>query len=93
MSEVAYPKDPIIDTVLKRIAKRSDDGIAKFGVTMADADHPPTYWIDQAIEEAMDFAVYLTKLKCLLEGQGHVATPTALDIAVAEQSRRWGITK
>jgi hypothetical protein len=86
MSEVSYPKDMIIDEVLKRIAKRSDDGLAKFGVSMDDATQPPVYWIDQAIEEAMDLAVYLTKLKALL-------TNEPADEMYERLLARWGLSR
>jgi len=68
-SVVIYPADPVIEEVLQRIAARADAGIQKFGVTITDAKHPTAYWIDNAIEEAMDLAVYLTKLKRQLSAE------------------------
>jgi hypothetical protein len=55
--------DPIVDTVRKRLSDRSAEGIRKYGCTMMRDDVTTVEWIDHAIEEALDFAVYLERLK------------------------------
>jgi hypothetical protein len=60
--------DPIVDTVRKRLADRSAEGIRKYGCTMMRDDVTTVEWIDHAIEEALDFAVYLERLKLDMKG-------------------------
>lgn len=55
--------DPIVEAVVLRMQKRSRDGIKKYGCTMEREDISTSEWIDHAIEEALDFAVYLERLK------------------------------
>jgi hypothetical protein len=55
------------DTVVYRIAhllrSRSETGIRKYGTTMDRTDLEVKQWIDHAIEESLDHALYLMKLK------------------------------
>jgi hypothetical protein len=55
------------DTVVYRIAhllrSRSETGIRKYGTTMDRTDIEVKQWIDHAIEESLDHALYLMKLK------------------------------
>ena len=55
------------DTVVYRIAhllrSRSETGIRKYGTTMDRTDLGVKQWIDHAIEEALDHALYLQRLK------------------------------
>jgi hypothetical protein len=55
------------DTVVYRIAhllrSRSETGIRKYGTTMDRTDLEVKEWIDHAIEESLDHALYLMKLK------------------------------
>ena len=55
--------DPIVETVLQRMITRSAEGIKKYGCTMMRTDVSTVEWIDHAIEEALDHAVYLERLK------------------------------
>lgn len=59
--------DPIVDAVVERIHKRSADGMRKFGKPMTRDDKTTMQWIDDAIEEALDLAVYLTRVKVDME--------------------------
>lgn len=54
---------PIARQVAERVASRAKEGMKKYGVTMERTDVDVVGWIDHAIEEALDFAVYLTRLK------------------------------
>jgi hypothetical protein len=55
------------DTVVYRIAhllrSRSETGIRKYGTTLDRTDLEVKQWIDHAIEECLDQALYLQKLK------------------------------
>jgi hypothetical protein len=55
------------DTVVYRIAhllrSRSETGIRKYGTTLDRTDLEVKQWIDHAIEECLDQALYLMKLK------------------------------
>lgn len=44
------------------IAARQKLGIQKYGVSLAEAPHPPKYWIQHAYEEALDLSNYLKRL-------------------------------
>jgi hypothetical protein len=55
------------DTVVYRIAhllrSRSETGIRKYGTTLDRTDLEVKQWIDHAIEECLDQALYLMKIK------------------------------
>jgi|TARA_R110002074_G_scaffold85669_1_gene189431 hypothetical protein len=55
--------DPIVAIVMKRMADRSAEGIKKYGKTMMRTDVSTTQWIDHAIEELLDGAIYLERVK------------------------------
>jgi hypothetical protein len=55
--------DPVVDAVVLRMQTRSEEGIFKFGVTLEDQTMSPIEAIDNAIEEALDTAIYLEKAK------------------------------
>ena len=56
-------KDPIVQTVIDRMRSRSEVGMEKYGVTMMRDDVSTIEWIDHAIEELLDGAIYLERLK------------------------------
>ena len=55
--------DPIVNQVITRMTDRSKEGMVKFGQTMAECDKPTVDWIDDTIEELLDAACYLERLK------------------------------
>jgi hypothetical protein len=55
--------DPVVDAVVLRMQAQSREGIFKFGVTLEDQTMSPIEAIDNAIEEALDTAIYLEKAK------------------------------
>jgi len=59
--------DKIIYKVVKLIKDRADRGLQTYGVTMDREDLSPTDWMQHAIEEALDLAIYLMKIKGELE--------------------------
>ena len=60
-------RDPLVQRILERFAKRSDDGIKKYGKTMLQATKSIAQWIDDAQEESWDKIVYLEKIKIELQ--------------------------
>ena len=59
--------DPLVDKVCEKMKRRAAEGIEKYGDTMRTANKPFIQWIDDAQEEAMDFIIYLEKIKEGLE--------------------------
>ena len=59
------PKDPIVESVIQDMRARSRDGILKYGTTLQDSPDGFYKWIQHAQEEAMDFILYLEKIKNL----------------------------
>ena len=56
-------KDSIVEAVINQFKQRSDVGIHKYGVTLDRNDLSTLEWINHAQQEAMDFVLYLEKLK------------------------------
>jgi len=57
------PKDPIVLKVIEKFKARSRDGIIKYGTTLHDSPDGFYAWVNHAQEEAMDFILYLEKIK------------------------------
>ena len=55
--------DSIIYEVAKLMRLRSHNGKDTYGTTMDRTDLKFDDWLDHAIEEALDLAIYLTKIK------------------------------
>lgn len=60
-------KDTIVECVINQFKQRSDVGIKKYGVTLDRNDLSTLEWINHAQQEAMDFVLYLEKLKHEIE--------------------------
>jgi len=56
-------KDTVVFRIAKLLQSRSHTGITKYGTTMDRTDLTVKQWIDHAIEEALDLALYLEKIK------------------------------
>jgi hypothetical protein len=56
-------KDTIVESVINQFRERSEVGINKYGVTLDRTDLSALDWINHAQQEAMDFVLYLEKLK------------------------------
>jgi hypothetical protein len=56
-------KDSIVEAVINQFKERSSVGINKYGVTLDRTDLSTGEWIEHAIEESMDFILYLRKIK------------------------------
>ena len=61
--ELVKEIDPVVATNIIRLRNRSAEGMKKYGTTMMRDDLTTEEWIDNAIEEALDFANYLERLK------------------------------
>lgn len=55
--------DNILEQVIVKMRQRSERGIEKYGTTLDRNDLTVMDWINHAQEEAMDFILYLEKLK------------------------------
>jgi len=53
--------DPIVRSVIDRMAHRSQIGMTKYGVTMERPDVATVEWLRHAQEEALDLAIYLER--------------------------------
>ena len=67
INKLVFTRDTLVQGILKRFAKRSDDGIKKYGKTMLQATKSIAQWIDDAQEESWDKIVYLEKIKIELQ--------------------------
>jgi len=56
-------EDKILLNVLARFKQRSDVGIKKYNTTLERTDLTTLEWLTHAQEEAMDFVLYLERLK------------------------------
>jgi len=59
-------KDPLVKKICEKMINRSNMGIKKYGNTMSGANYGLISGIDNAIEEALDLAVYLEDVKLKL---------------------------
>jgi hypothetical protein len=55
--------DKIVLSVLESFKKRSETGIKKYNTTLERTDLSTLEWLQNAQEEAMDFVLYLERLK------------------------------
>jgi len=56
-------KDTVVFRIASLLRSRSETGIRKYGTTLDRTDLEVKQWIDHAIEESLDHALYLMKLK------------------------------
>lgn len=59
----ANTQDTIVESVVTQFKARSERGIDKYGVTLDRTDLSTLEWINEAQQEAMDFCLYLERLK------------------------------
>ncbi len=55
--------DSIVESVVNQFKERSEVGIKKYNTTLDRTDLSTLDWINHAQQEAMDFVLYLEKLK------------------------------
>jgi hypothetical protein len=66
--------DRIVLNVIKKFEKRADDGLKKYGVTLERTDLSTLDWINEAQQEAMDFCLYLERLRIDIENMEKITT-------------------
>ena len=63
MQQKVKMKDTIVESVINQFKQRSEVGINKYNTTLDREDLSCLEWINHAQQEAMDFILYLEKLK------------------------------
>jgi len=72
-------EDPIVNTVIEKMTSRSKEGMVKYGCTMARTDISIVKWVDNTIEELLDAAVYLERMRVdVVKLIGLTANPSVL---------------
>ena len=61
-------KDPIVKEAVDKFIQRSNVGVLKYNTTL-DQNNTDDF-INHALEEAMDFVLYLTKIKKIMRERG-----------------------
>ena len=56
-------KDTVVESVIEQFKERSAVGIKKYNTTLDRKDLSTLQWINEAQAEAMDFCLYLERLK------------------------------
>ena len=62
---VQKKEDTIVTNIINKFKQRSEEGIREYGTTLADNPDGFYKWIEEAQSEAMDFILYLEKIKNL----------------------------
>ena len=66
---MSYESDQIVLSVIEKYVQRSELGIVKYGTTLEQNNTDD--FITHALEEAMDFTLYLMKIKQILKAKGY----------------------
>ena len=66
-AEVKESEDSIIEELRDLLLKRSETGISKYGTTLDRTDLDPSEWCQHLLEELLDAAGYVLRLKKDLE--------------------------
>lgn len=56
-------KDSVVFKIAMLLKVRSENGIRKYGISLDRTDLSVKEWIDHAIEESLDHALYLQRIK------------------------------
>ena len=59
-------QDKIVESVISQMRERSERGLQKYGTTLDRDDLSLIEWIEHAKQEAMDYCLYLEKIKQIL---------------------------
>lgn len=59
-------KDKILESLIKKYKERAERGQLKYGTTLDREDLSLLNWVNHAQEEAMDYCLYLEKIKQIL---------------------------
>jgi hypothetical protein len=66
MDNTTFTEDTVVNSIISQFIDRSNVGIKKYGKTLDRDDLDTLEWIEHAKQEAMDFILYLEKLKIRL---------------------------
>ena len=70
MMSVEAPRDAVVDAVRDDLLRRSQLGIAKYGVTLERTDLTLRDWLQHAYEETLDKANYLKRAIMEIDANG-----------------------
>lgn len=59
--------DPYVEANVELLRARAATGLAKYGTDLTRTDLLPSEWVQHAIEEALDLANYLQRIKAVLK--------------------------
>ncbi len=62
-------RDKILDALIEKYKERAEKGQLKYGTTLDRNDLQLLDWINHAQEEAMDYCLYLEKIKQMLKNE------------------------
>lgn len=60
-------RDKILEALIQKFEERADKGQLKYGTTLDRNDLELLEWVEHAQEEAMDYCLYLEKIKNMLK--------------------------
>lgn len=60
-------KDKILEALIDKFKERAEKGQLKYGTTLDRNDLELLQWVEHAQEEAMDYCLYLEKIKNMLK--------------------------
>ncbi len=63
MNKDSFTPDTIVEEVCQKFADRAMVGYKKYNATMDRDDLTMDQWLEHAQEEAMDFILYITKIR------------------------------
>ena len=68
-SRTVAKTDAIVDSVIDQLISRSQIGKLKYNTDLDREDLSLEQWLQHAIEEQLDSALYLTKIKTIISGK------------------------
>ena len=68
-SRTVSKTDTIVDSVIDQLISRSQIGKLKYNTDLDREDLSLEQWLQHAIEEQLDSALYLTKIKTIISGK------------------------
>ena len=81
-------EDPIVEMVRERLKTRSEVGIRKYGKTLARKDLSLKQWLYHALEEAMDYCLYLQRAIVEIEEKESREPVPPVSVEKQERERR-----
>lgn len=60
-------RDKILEALIQKFEERAEKGQLKYGTTLDRNDLELLEWVEHAQEEAMDYCLYLEKIKNMLK--------------------------